>query len=182
VLVGRLRLKPTIAFEKAGPLPALGDLGCFVRADNGWAEALCSMDRFVKNTHEILGPLASVTAHARLTKLEFLTPDRAVRRATFGGSGGRPAATVTVNFGPGEFVVESSQDGKVKLPTWGFLIESPRFIAFHATSWAGRDYNAPVLFTVRMDGKHTHIFHGFGDARLTWRGRDLEVRRELQIK
>ena len=182
VLVGRLRLKPTIAFEKVGPLPALGDLGCFVRADNGWAEGLCSMDRFVKNTHEILGPLASVTAHARLTKLEFLTPDRAVRRATFGGSGGRPAATVTVNFGPGEFVVESSQGGKVKLPTWGFLIESPRFIAFHATSWAGRDYNAPVLFTLRMDGKHTHIFHGFGDAHLMWRGRDLEVRRELQIE
>ncbi|MBI5395085.1 MAG: hypothetical protein HZA91_07295 [Verrucomicrobia bacterium] len=182
VLVGRLRLKPAIVFEKVEGRPAIGDRGCFVRADNGWADGLCAMDRFVKNTHEILGPLAAITAHARLTKLEFLTPDRAVRRATFGGSGGRPAATVTVNFGASEFVAESPLGGKVTLPTWGFLIESPRFVAFHATSWAGRSYNAPVLFTARMDDKHTRIFHGFGEARLTWRGRELEVRREMEMK
>jgi len=182
VPVGRLRLKPAIAFEKVGPLPELGNRACFVRGDDGWAEGLCPMDRFVKNTHEILGPLAAITAHARLTKLEFLTTDRAVRRATFGGSGGRPAAVVTVNFGANEFVAESTLGGKVKLPTWGFLIESPQFVAFHATSWAGRDYSAPVLFTARMDEKHTRIFHGFGDARLTWRGRELEVGREMEIE
>ena len=182
VLAGRLRLKPIIAFEKVGPLLSLGDRACFVRADNGWADGLCPMDRFVKNTHEILGPLAAITAHARLTKLEFLTPDRAVRRTTFSGSGGRPAAVVTVNFGASNCAAKSTLGGKVILPTWGFLIESSRFIAFHAMSWAGRDYNAPVLFTARMDGKRTRIFHGFGDTRLTWRKCELEVRRELQIK
>ncbi|MFA6562792.1 MAG: hypothetical protein WCV00_12860 [Verrucomicrobiia bacterium] len=182
VLVGRLRLKPVITFEKSEPLPPAGDRACFVRADNGWADGLCPMDRFVKNTHEILGPLASITAHARLTKLEFLTPDHAVRRATFGGRGDRPVAMVTVNFGASEFATQSPQGGKVTLPTWGFLIESPGFVAFHATSWAGRDYGVPVLFTVRMDRKSTRIFHGFGDARLTWRGRDLEVRREIETE
>jgi hypothetical protein len=180
VLARRLRLKPAISFEPAGPLPSLGDRACFVRANNGWAEGLCLMDRFVKNTHEILGPLAAVTTHARLTKLEFLTPDRAVRRATFGV--GRSVATVTVNFGASEFAAESKTGSKVNLPTWGFLIESPRFTAFHATSWGGRDYDKPVLFTMRLDGKRTRIFHGFGDARLTWRGRELEVRRELELK
>lgn len=182
VLVGQLRLKPAIAFEKTGPLPSLGDRACFVRADNGWAEGLCPMDRFVKNTHEILGPLAAVTAHARLIKLEFLTPDRAVRRATFGSRGGRSLTTVTVNFGANNFTAQSALGGKVTLPTWGFLIESPQFVAFHATSWAGRDYDAPVLFTARMDAKHTRIFHGFGNARLNWHGRELEVRRETELK
>ncbi|MBI5686146.1 MAG: hypothetical protein HZC54_13820 [Verrucomicrobia bacterium] len=180
VLAGRLRLKPAISFSPAGPPPPLGDRASFVRADNGWAEGLCPMDRFVKNTHEILSPLAAITTHTRLTKLEFLTPDRAVRQATFGV--GRSATTVTVNFGSTEFVTQSKSGGNVRLPTWGFLIESPRFVAFHATSWAGRNYTGPVLFTAQIDGKRARLFHGFGDARLTWRGQELEVRRELEIK
>ena len=178
VRVGRLRLKPAIAFEQAEPLPALGDRGCFVRADNGWAAGLCAMDRFLKNTHEILGPLAAITTHARLTKFEFLTSDRMVRRATFGDGEGRPLATVTVNFGAGGFIAQSSEGGAVTLPTWGLLVESPRFTAFHATSWAGRNYGKPVLFSVRLDGPRTRVFHGFGDTRLTWRGHELDVRRE----
>jgi hypothetical protein len=171
-------LKPAIAFEQAEPLPALGYRGCFVRADNGWAAGLCAMDRFLKNTHEILGPLAAITTHARLTKFEFLTSDRMVRRATFGDGEGRPLATVTVNFGAGGFIAQSSEGGAVTLPTWGLLVESPRFTAFHATSWAGRNYGKPVLFSVRLDGPRTRVFHGFGDTRLTWRGHELDVRRE----
>jgi hypothetical protein len=54
----------------------------------------------VKNTHEILGPLHAATAHQRLTSFEFLTPDRTLRRATYGNGVNR---TVTVvNFGAGD--------------------------------------------------------------------------------
>ncbi|MCX7827236.1 MAG: hypothetical protein N2689_17035, partial [Verrucomicrobiae bacterium] len=181
VLAGRLRIKPAISFEQV-PSPArIGDMGCFARADNGWAEGLCVTDRFIKNTHELLGPLAAITAHARLTKLEFLTSDRAVRRATFGESA-RDVATVTVNFGAADYVAQSRLGGEVTLPTWGVLIESPAFVAFHATSWAGRRYERPVLFAIRLQGGRARIFHGFGDARIHWRGRDLVVPREAEVK
>ncbi|MEW6355502.1 MAG: DUF6259 domain-containing protein [Planctomycetota bacterium] len=191
VLVGRLRLKPAIGFEKVEPRPTLGDPPCFARADNGWAEGLCLTDRFVKNTHEILGPLAEITAHSRLVKFEFLTPDRMVRRATFGAGkkagildaipflgSQQPSATVTVNFGPTEFVAKSEAGGDVALPTYGFLIESPSFTAFYASSWAGRRYDKPVLFTIRLDGGRTRIFHGFGDLRIRWRGREQDIPKE----
>jgi len=45
-----------------------------VNGDNGWAAGLHPLDRFVKNTHEILSPLNELTAQMRMTKHEFLTP------------------------------------------------------------------------------------------------------------
>jgi hypothetical protein len=157
--------------------PGLGGAASFTRADNGWAEGMCLTDRFFKNTHEILGPLAAATAHRRLEKLEFLTPDRAVRRATFGDQG----VVVTVNFGGADYVAKSGRGQEVALPPFGFLIESPEFVAFHAMSWAGRRYEKPVLFAIRLDDRKTRIFHGFGDARLSWLGQELEVRREAEL-
>jgi hypothetical protein len=180
VRVGRLRLAPTIALESTETPAIIGDMGCFARADGGWAEGLCPTDRFLKNTHEILGPLARATAYSRLTKLEFLSPDRAVRRATYAEVDGE-TAKVTVNFGPSEYRVPSKDGGDVLLPTFGILIEARDFVGFHATRWAGRTYPKPVLFTVRLEGNRTRLFHGFGDPRLTWRGRELTVPRELEI-
>jgi hypothetical protein len=179
--VGRLRLKPAVVFEKAEPRPPLGDPSCFARADNGWAEGLCLTDRFLKNTHEILSPLAELTANARLAKLEFLTADRAVRRATFGADASSPAVIVTVNFGAAEYAAKSDIGGDVALPTFGFLIEAPGFLAFHALSWGGRRYEKPVLLTIRLEGHRARIFHGFGDAHLTWRGREWHVPREAEV-
>ena len=150
---------------------------CYLRADNGWAEQLGRTDRFIKNTHEILSPLAEITAHARLVHFEFLTPDRAVRRATYTDAAGT-TTTITVNFGREEFSVNSSLGKTVTLPEWGFLVESPTFVAFNATSWAGRNYANPVLFTISTEGTHIRIFHGFGDPRLTWEGQDMDVPRE----
>jgi hypothetical protein len=181
VLVGRLRLRPTIAFEKVAPGSPLGDPLCFARADNGWAEGLCLTDRFLKNTHEVLSPLADLTAHARLIRLDFLTANRAVRRATFGEDAKAPVATVTVNFGPADFVAKSDIGGDVTLPTYGFLIESPTFVAFHATSWSGRRYERPVLFTIRFERGRARIFHGFGDAHITWHNRQFQVQRETDV-
>lgn len=162
------------------PLPESGR-GCFARADGGWAEKCCRPDVFMKNTHEILGPLAALTAHARLAKLEFLTPDRAVRRATWTAASG-VVATVTVNFGAAPFDVQSPLGGTVSLPQWGFLVESPGYVAFHAQSWGGRKYDKPVLFTIKREGTRERIFHGFGDARLTWRGQELTVSRESEVR
>ncbi len=180
VRAGRLRLKAPIGFEKIEPTAAFGDPACFARADNGWAEGLCVNDRFLKNTHEILSPLAELTAHARLVRFEFLTADRAVRRATFGADGAPAAATVTANFGAADYTATSAVGGEVILPRYGFLVESPAFTAFHASSWGGRRYEKPVLFTIRLEGGRMRIFHGFGDARLTWQGRELHVPREQQ--
>jgi len=182
VLVGRLRLKPALAMEKVEPRPMPDDPGRFARADNGWADGLCVTDRFVKNTHEILSPLAELTAHARLVKLEFLTPDRLVRRATFADKSNRTVAKVTVNFGAGNFTTKSKPGGEVTLPGCGFLIESPQFVAFCATSWAGRQYTKPILFTIRTEGRQVRIFHGFGDARINWHGRELNVQRDATLK
>ena len=182
VFAGRLRCKPAIGFETLPKVTLAGDPGCFARADHGWAEGMCITDRFLKNTHELLGPLSAITTHARLTQLEFLTPARTVRRAVFGDPKGEVRATVTVNFGSSEFVVQSPLGGEVALPPWGALIETPSFVAFHARSWAGRSYETPVLFTIRTDENGDRIFHGFGDERINWRGRELAVRRESQIK
>lgn len=179
VRVGRIRLKPSLSVDRSDPPRAIGDAGSFARADGGWAEGLCATDRFLKNTHEILGPLARVTAHARLTRLEFLTTDRSVRRATYGE--GEDATSVTVNFGETAFTASSREGGDVSLPPIGILIESPTFIAFHASSWAGRAYPKPALFTIRRDGGRARIFHGFGDPRLNWRGKELTAPRELDI-
>jgi len=183
VLVGKLKLKPSIAFEKAAINPAHGDVGCFARADEGWADGLCVTDRFLKNTHEILSPLAELTVNARISKLEFLTPDRAVRRVTFTEKRDKVVATVTVNFGEVDYTVKSEQGGDVVLPTYGFLVESPGFTAFYANSWAGRKYEKPVLFTIRKSGwRRAQIFHGFGDSRIKWSGREYTVQRDAEIK
>jgi len=59
------------------------------------------------------------------------------------------------------------------LPPYGFLIESPTFVAIHALSWNGLAYPSAPLFTLRsLDGKpldrstQIRVYHGFGDRRL----------------
>ena len=134
------------------------DSSCFIRADNGWAEGLCMIDRFIKNTHEVLSPLHEITAETIVTKHEYLTPDFRVEHVVFGED-----VNVVVNKASGEFgrifgykdyVYNSKIAGEVILPPYGFVIESPTFIAFHALSWNGVKYEKPVLFTIRsLDGK-----------------------------
>jgi hypothetical protein len=166
------------------PFPPEGepDRACFTRAHNGWAEGMCLTDRFIKNTYEILSPLNELTSRVRLTHLRFLTEDGRVRETRFGD-----VARVVVNGGEGNFAVTSELGGEVLLPPYGFLVESPGFVAFHALSWNSVEYERPVLFTLRpLDGKPLHrsekvrVYHGFGDARLNWRGRLIEVRREMR--
>jgi hypothetical protein len=155
----------------AAPAKAVGDPALFTHGDHGWAEGLHLVDRFVKNTHEILSPLNEITSRAPMTQHEFLTPDRKVQRTVFGS--GLKATEVIVNASANEFRHKSKFGGEVDLPPYGFIIESPTFVAFHASSWNGLRYDAPVLFTLRTvndeafdRAKRVRIFHGFGDARV----------------
>lgn len=172
--LGRLRVTADkIAFEPPAAAEAgvMADPGVFVSSDQGWAAGLHPLDRFVKNTYEVLSPLHELTAQALITRHEFLRSDRRAQRTVFGSG---PSAVEAVVNGSAEELRHSSPAGnEVVLPPYGFLIESPTFVAFHARSWNGLRYDAPVLFTVRaLDGRplsqsrQVRVFHGFGDPRL----------------
>jgi len=160
---------------------------CYVRSDNGWAEGMHPLDVFLKNTHEVLGPLHKVTAHERLTRLEYLTDDFKLRKATYGH--GEDATTVIANFGTTETQVTSTLGGDVVLPPWGFVIEGPAFVAFHARRWAGQEYGKGALFTLQAideknlkDAHRARVFHAFGPANLRWKGNLYNVQREQVIQ
>jgi len=160
---------------------------CYARSNGGWAEDMHPLDVFLKNTYEVLGPLHRQTAHAVLTKLEFLTEDRSVRKAAYGY--GPDATKVIVNFGTTEAKVTSILGGDVILPPWGFVVEGPRFAAFHASHWNGQDYGKGALFTLRaMDNKNLsetprlHIFHAFGSPMIRWKEELYKVQREQTIQ
>jgi len=159
----------------------------FTRADQGWAEGLHVVDRFVKNTHEILSPLNEITALVPMMEHEFLTLDRKVQRSVFGS--GSNATLVVVNTSGKEFRHQSKFGGEVELPQYGFVVESPTFVAFHASSWNGLHYDAPVLFTLRsvtaeaLDrSSRVRIFHGFGDTRVKWRDSIERVEKETVVQ
>lgn len=185
ILAGRLVLAPEIRFEPvvAGGTGPARD--AFVRSD-GWSEGLHPTDVFIKNTHELLGPLHAATAHQRLARLEFLTSDRTVRRAVYGSAA--DAVTVVANFGVTDATIETKLGGAVVLPPWGVLVEAPRFAAFCARRWGGQDYPDGALFTLQSlddqplaSSRKVRVFHGFGPATLAWRGRTWTVARERTI-
>jgi len=174
VLAGKLSLQEgSIKFEAATPASAStpSDPGVFTQADGGWAEGLHPLDRFVKNTHEILSPLNDLTSQVAMTQHQFLTPDHAVRRTVFGD--GRNAVEVVVNAGAADYRHRTKSFGEVLLPPNGFVVASPTFAAFHALSWNGLRYDDAPLFTLRsLDdrpidrSRKVRVFHGFGDPRL----------------
>ncbi|MGO8676360.1 MAG: DUF5696 domain-containing protein [Limisphaerales bacterium] len=158
--------------SQAGPIPAAGDAALFTRADGGWAEGLHPLDRFIKNTCEVLCPLNEMTARLPMTLHEFLTPDRKVRHSVFGE--GTDATEVFVNSGATAYLCASKLGGQVELPPGGFLVESPAFVAFHASNWAGARYESPPLFTLRsldrqpLSKSHrVRVYHGFGGNRIS---------------
>jgi hypothetical protein len=94
-----------------------------------------------------------------------------VQRTVFGT--GPEAIEAVINGGTQNYGCKSKTGGDVLLPPFGFLIESPTFIAFRALSWNKLSYASAPLFTLRsMDGlplersAKIRVYHGFGDARL----------------
>jgi len=143
------------------------------RADGGWGDGLCSTDRVIKNAWEVLSPLNAITAEMPLGSHEFLSADRLVQRTRFGD------VAITVAY------EKPDKLGEHAVPAYGFIVESPGFIAFCATKYNGITYDTPSLFTVRsLDGKpiaesaKVRIYHGFGDRRIRIFGREFEVARE----
>jgi len=133
------------------------------------------IDQFIKNTYEVLSPLNRETALLAMTDHRFLTPDRRAERTRFGTD-----VEITVNYGPADY-----QGERALLPAYGFLVESPRLIAFHARRYGGLSYQDPPLFVLRsLDEKplavsrRVRIYRGFGDRRVAFRGRLWEVEAE----
>jgi hypothetical protein len=188
-VIGRIVAGPAgVAFEPAPAAPApAGDPGLFARADRGWAAGFHPLDRFVKNTYEILSPLHASTARVPLSAHAFLTPDRKVQRSVFGE--GEGATEVVVNAGAADWRHASRTGGEAVLPPFGFLVESPNFVAFHARAWDGMKYEDPPLFTLTsLDGqplgksKRVRIYHGFGDDRVRAAGGERRVPREAVVQ
>jgi hypothetical protein len=184
-LVGRLQIRADgLTFEEAPPAAARAAEGLFVRADSGWAEGLHPLDRFLKNTHEILSPLNRLSARLLLTDYELLTPDGRMRRSLFGD--GR--IEVVVNLGDRDYTYPSKRWGEVVLPPDGFLAQAPEFLAFSAKRFQGLEYERVPLFTLQSlddrpleQSSRIRVYHGFGDPRLVWAGRTREVPRQSVI-
>jgi len=173
--------------EEEAAAPQTPDRSCYTRSDNGWAQGMHPLDIFLKNTQEVLGPLNRETAFSVLNQLEFLTPDRSVRKAIYGS--GPDATQVVVNFGSSQAEVVSIYGGEAVLPPWGFLIEGPRFTAFYASRWNELDYEEGSLFTLQSIGDEPltragriRIFHAFGRADIRWNNNVYTVEREQVIQ
>jgi hypothetical protein len=173
--------------EPAAAPPDGKDPALFLRAENGWAQGMHPADRFLKNTHEVLSPLNEITAKMPMTRHEFLTADRQVARSVF--SDGKQTVEVVVNMGGTPFGWQSKLGGAIELPAYGFLVESPEFVAFRAQTWSGRRYAAAPFFTLRsLDGKplaqsrRIRIFHASGDAELQLRGSVRAVAKEALLQ
>jgi hypothetical protein len=135
-------------------------------------------DQFIKNTYEVLSPLGRDTALLPMTGHRFVTPDRKVESTRFGTD-----IHITVNYGQADYATPQAV-----LPQWGFLIEGPALVAFYARSYGGLQYAEPALFVIRsLDGKplassrQVRIYHGFGDSRVEFRGKTLEVATEKLV-
>ncbi|HTL56258.1 MAG TPA: DUF5696 domain-containing protein [Candidatus Limnocylindrales bacterium] len=174
--------------KSADDLARVGaDPALFTRADNGWGAELHPMDRFVKNTYEVLSPLNEITARMQMTRHEFLSADRKVRRTVFGN--GADAVEVIVNAGATNYICSSKFGGEVILPPFGFVAESPTFVAFHALRWNGVEYQSPVLFTLRSQDKkplsqstQIRVFHAFGEDKIRIGTQTRQVQREAILQ
>jgi hypothetical protein len=163
-----------------------GDPAVFTRAENGWAAGLHPLDRFIKNTYEVLSPLNELTAQMQMSQHEFLTSDRKVRRTFFGE--GDNSVQIIVNASSTNYVCNSKPGGRVVLPPFGFLAESRTFIAFYALNWNGVRYTSPVMFTMRsLDNqqlsrsREVRVFHAFGDEHIRLRRWTKAVTREAIV-
>jgi hypothetical protein len=167
---------PHLYWKKFEPLRRMPEAELWSRGDGGWGEKLCPTDRVIKNTWEVLSPLNAIAAELPLERHEFLTADRLVQRTRFG------ELSISVAY------ERPARLGDNAVPAHGFIVESPRYVAFCATRYAGRDYAQPALFTARsLDGRpiaessQVRIYHGFGDRRVRLAGKDFEVAREAIV-
>jgi hypothetical protein len=136
------------------------------------------LDQFIKNTYEVLSPLNRVTGLLPMTDHRFLTADRLVETTRFGDD-----VQITVNYGQDDYKTPSAA-----LPPYGFIIQSPRLVAWYARSFEDQRFAEPTFMVVRtLDGRpialsgRLRFFRGFGDRRIRWDGKALDVDVELIV-
>lgn len=127
-------------------------------------------DGFIKNTYEVLSPLHRLTALLPMTDHRFLRPDRSAESTRFGED-----IEVTVNYGSSDLVVKNAV-----LPQYGFLVESPTLVAFHARSYRALQFSHPTMVTVQSldrknlkSSRNIQMYHAFGDRLTKWNGRNI---------
>ena len=164
-----------------------GDRALYTRGAQGWSDGMNRLDRFVKNTAEILSPLNELTARTTVTDHQFLTGNYKVQRTVFGEGTNRTEVIVNANSGNYAYAAGGNL-GTLLLPPYGFLVQSPTFVAFCALETGEGKFSGPTLFTVRsLDGKplgpgvRARVFHGFGDPQFTWSGKTFAVTREAEF-
>lgn len=164
---------PHLYFEKdvEAPKPSADQPAttCFSWYDG--SDGLGRTDRFIKTTYEILSPLNRITAHTPMTKHEFLTDDRSVEQSEFGD------VKITVNYGSSTY-----SGGRITLPQYGFVVQSPGFVAFYANVFGENKFTKPTMAVVRsLDGqplhksKKLHTYLAFGDEKVTIAGRSIQL-------
>lgn len=171
-------------FKPTPPSHTACDPALFTRADNGWAEGLCMWDRFIKNTHSVLGPLNKRTSQTLIIDYTFLDEARLVRETTFGNG-----MSTLVNGSSSDYTYHSTLWGNIVLPPYGFVVNAGDFIAFHARTWHGITFKQPPFFTLEsLDGhpiqkaRRLKVFHGFGDVILPIWGQLFEIQREAVVE
>ena len=108
-----------------------------------------------------------------MTDHRFLTADRTAESTRFGKD-----VEITVNYGAADFATEHAV-----LPPYGFLIESPTLVGFHARSYRGTKFSQPTMLVVQSaDGKrlksskHIQMYAGFGDRPPTWNAKAVTLK------
>jgi hypothetical protein len=130
-------------------------------------------DAFIKNTYEVLSPLHRLTALMPMTDHRFLTANRKAERTRFGKD-----VEITVNYAATDLVLKNGV-----LPQYGFLIESPTLVAFHARSYGTMKFTQPTMLAIRsVDGKNLEssgtiqVYSAFGDRPTTWDGKPVTIK------
>lgn len=182
--VGQLQLEPQrVVFAPITPVAPTGDAGLFVRGDNGWTTGMHPQDRFLKNTHELLGPLNRRTSQTLLIDYGPVADAPQVFHSQFADG-----TEVYANLGTGEALIRTARWGDVRLPVYGLLAHSSDFLALCVRKFGGCEYPEPALFTLAsVDGqslettRKVRVFHGFGPAELAFRGQRFTVPREATL-
>jgi len=130
-------------------------------------------DGFIKNTYEVLSPLNRLTALMPMTDHRFLTANRKAERTRFGND-----VEITVNCDAADLVLKNAV-----LPQYGFLIESPTLVAFHARGYGAMKFTQPTMLVIRStDGRtlkssrNIQMYSAFGDRPVKWNGRAVTVK------
>ena len=130
-------------------------------------------DGFIKNTYEVLSPLHRLTALLPMTDHHFLTANRRAESTRFGRD-----VEITVNYDTSDLVLNNAI-----LPQYGFLIESPTLVAFHARSYRTMQFAQPTMLVVQsVDGKNLkscrniQMYGVFGERPVKWEGRDVTIK------